>query len=67
MVNLYKYLYKDVKLKTIDGKLHIGYVGMYCSADENDDGMESIGILPSRKAKSGIELSADEIEMIELV
>lgn len=67
MNNLYRFLYKNVKIKMIDGKLHIGYVDMYCGADENDNGIESIGILPNKKAKSGIEISANEIEMIEIV
>ena len=66
-MRLYKYLCKDVKIKTIDGKECIGFVDMYCSADENDDGIESIGVLPNRNAKSGIELTALEIDSIEMI
>lgn len=66
MSRLYKFLYKDVKVKTYDGKIYTGFVDMFCAQDENDDGIESIGILPIRNARSGVELSSNEIETIEM-
>lgn len=66
MSKLEKYLFKNVVVKDIRGNECRGYVDMYCSADENDDNEESIGIIPNKSAKEGIELSLSEIKSIKI-
>lgn len=66
MKNLNRYLFKNVKVTEKTGKEHIGYVDTCTSAFDNDEEKdESIGIIPTKDAKFGIELFRYEIENIE--
>ena len=66
MINLRDYMYKNVIVVDIDGIKHKGYVDMYCSAYDNGDTEDSIGIIPTENSKYGIELYLSEIKSIEL-
>ncbi|WP_448947799.1 hypothetical protein [Lachnoanaerobaculum sp.] len=60
-MDLEKYLFKYVRVDTI-----VGYVDMFCRAEENGEPyFDSIGIIPSRAARAGIELDESEIKSIE--
>ena len=67
-MELYEYLFKFVNVVDIYGR---HYDNWYCDdhgfPDDNDNGEESIGIVPNAKAKSGVDLSISEIKSIELV
>lgn len=65
MIDLQDFLFKNVVVIDAEGKEHRGYVDLYSSAYDNDDTEESIGIIPNKQAKSGIELYASEIESIK--
>lgn len=66
MKNLSSYLFKNVKVREKTGETHIGYVDIYTPAFDNDEEEdESIGIMPTKDAKYGIELFRYEIEDIE--
>ncbi|MCM1023838.1 MAG: hypothetical protein NC395_07240 [Prevotella sp.] len=67
MINLEDFLYKNVVVVDTDGIEHKGYVDMYCSAYENDDTEDSIGIIPDENTKYGIALYQSEIKSIELI
>ena len=65
-MDLEKYLFKYVRVDTIYGDTIIGYVDMFCRAEENGEPyFDSIGIIPSRAARAGIELDESEIKSIE--
>lgn len=66
MKNLSSYLFKNVKVTEKTGEKHIGYVDIYTPAFDNEEEKdESIGIMPTKDAKYGIELFRYEIEDIE--
>lgn len=66
MKNLSSYLFKNVKVTEKTGEKHIGYVDTYTPAFDNEEEKdESIGIMPTKDAKYGIELFRYEIEDIE--
>jgi len=67
MTKLSDCLFKTVHIVDTDGNVYDGYVDTYTSALDNDGTEESIGILPDKNAKSGIELYASEIQSIEIV
>jgi len=67
MFDLQDFLFKNVVVVDIECKEYRGYVDMYCSDYDNDDTEESIGIIPDKEAKSGIELYASEIKYIKEV
>lgn len=67
MKELEEYLFKTVMVKETNGKTHIGFVDTFTSSADNEEGEESIGILPSREARAGIELFKSEIASIEEV
>lgn len=67
MCNLREYEFKDVRVITIDGNVYIGYVDVYTSAADNDDTEESIGVMPTRTAKEGVELYASKIQTVEIL
>ena len=65
-MDLEKYLFKHVRVKTIYGETVVGYVNMFCTAEENEEPyLNSIGIISSKAALSGIELDESEIKSIE--
>ncbi len=66
MFNLRDYVYKNVIVVDTSGKEYKGYVGMYCSACDNDDTEESIGITPSN-SNIGTELFKSEIKSIKII
>ncbi len=67
MIKLSNYLFKTVHIVDTAGDEYDGYVDTYTSAPDNDGTEESIGILPDKNAKSGIELYASEIKSIEMI
>ena len=65
-MDLEKYLFKYVRVDTIYGDTIVGYVDMFCTAEENGEPyFDSIGIIPNRAAREGIELDESEIKSIE--
>ena len=54
-----------VRLKETSGEIHIGFVDSFTSSSDNEEGEESIGLLPSKDAREGIELFKSEIANIE--
>lgn len=66
MIELYDCLNKNVEVIDNEGNKYKGYVDMYISKADNDDTEESIGIIPNKDAKSGIELYASEIKSIQI-
>ena len=66
-MELQDYLFKNVIIEDTEGKTHKGYVDLYSSAYDNDDTEESIGIIPTKNTKSGIELYASEIKSIKTI
>lgn len=68
MKSLEKYLFNYVNVIETNGKIHNNfYVCDFTSAADNDvENEESIGLLPSKTAKLGIELFASEIKSIEI-
>lgn len=65
-MNLEKYLFKHVRVETVYGETIVGYVDMFCTAEENEEPyFDSIGIIPSKVAQAGIELDESEIKSIE--
>jgi hypothetical protein len=67
MSRLEKYLFKFVKVTDTDGVIHSGYVDIYTSAEDNDAAEESIGIIPEKNAREGVELYKSEIKSIEVI
>ncbi len=65
--HLQKYLFRFVRVRTIYGETHTGYVDTYTSSADNDETEESIGLLPSKNAREGIELFCSEIVSIEAI
>ncbi len=43
-MKLWKFLRKNVKLVLKDGSIVSGFVQEYCSKDDNDEGVDSIGL-----------------------
>ena len=64
MNNLEQFLFKNVKVRLINGEEINGVVVAYWSADETED-EESIGISESRYSHDGISLSLSEIALEE--
>ena len=64
MNNLEQFLFKNVKVRLINGEEINGVVVAYWSADEAED-KESIGISESQYSHDGIGLSLSEIASIE--
>ena len=65
-MDLEKYLFKYVRVETNYGEIIVGYVDMFCTAEENEEPyLDSIGIIPNRAAREGIELDESEIKSIE--
>lgn len=65
-MDLEKYLFKHVMVETVYGETIVGYVDMFCTAEENEEPyLDSIGIIPSKAARAGIELDESEIKSIE--
>ena len=65
-MDLEKYLFKYVRVETNYGEIIVGYVDMFCTAEENEEPyLDSIGIIPSKAARAGIELDESEIKSIE--
>lgn len=59
-------LFKHVKVETKYDETVVGYVNMFCTAEENEEPyLDSIGIISSKAARSGIELDESEIKSIE--
>ena len=67
MKNLQKYEFQNVRVITRDGTTYKGFVDVYTSAADNDDMEESIGLMPTRTANSGVELFASDIQAIEIL
>ena len=66
-MNISDYLFKNVKVISTDKQEYVGFVDMYNSASDNDEGVDSIGIIPNRNAKTGVELFATDIASIEII
>ncbi|MGN1097893.1 MAG: hypothetical protein ACI4SS_03235 [Clostridia bacterium] len=68
MTTLEKYEFKYVNVVETNGRQHLRkYVNSFTSAADNDDeNEESIGLIPAKESKCGIELFASEIKSIEL-
>lgn len=66
MINLLDYYGKKVIVEDIDGISYNGLVDGYTSAEDNDDGEESIDILTDTKHNEGVELYLSEIKSIRL-
>lgn len=50
-MDLEKYLFKHVRVDTIYGETVVGYVNMFCTAEENEEPyLDSIGIISSKSA-----------------
>ena len=65
-MDLEKYLFKHVRVETVNGETIVGYVDMFCTAEENEEPyLDSIGIISNRAAREGIELDESEIKSIE--
>lgn len=65
-MDLEKYLFKYVRVETNYGEIIVGYVDMFCTAEENEEPyLDSIGIISNRAAREGIELDESEIKSIE--
>lgn len=64
---LREYEFKSVQVILTNGKVYRGFVDTYTSAADNDDTEESIGVMPSRTAREGVELYASDIQSIELL
>ena len=65
-MDLEKYLFKYVRVETNYGEIIVGYVDMFCTAEENEEPyIDSIVIIQSRDARAGIELDESEIKSIE--
>ena len=69
MFDLYDFKGKSIEIILKDGKKYIGYVDYFSPALDNDDYIaeDSIGILPNKNAKSGIEVFQSEIKSIKIV
>ncbi|MCD7777924.1 MAG: hypothetical protein LUH47_05405 [Clostridiales bacterium] len=67
MLNLEKYLFKNVLIKDTNDNIHKGYVDLYENELDSGYGEPSIGILPNKDAKDGIELVLSEIKSIEFI
>ena len=64
---LYDFLFKNVNVVEKNGKVHSNwYVDTYSSEYDNEEGEESIGLMPSKESKVGIELFRSEIESINI-
>lgn len=66
MIDLEKYLYKNVKIVNSSGIEYNGFVEMFSSADDSGDKEDSIGIMINKTNKGGIGLYASEIKSIEI-
>ena len=65
-MSLENYLFKYVRVETNYGETIVGYVDMFCTAEENEEPyFENIWIIPNRAAREGIELDESEIKSIE--
>lgn len=67
MTNLEEYLFKNVRIVDTEDITHTGYIDSFTSASDNDEGEESIGIIPNMDSKEGVELFSSEIKSIEVV
>jgi len=67
MNSLEKYLFKNIEVTDIYGETYNGYVDLYESQYDSGYNEPSIGIIPNKKAISGIELKESEIKSIKIV
>ena len=52
-MDLEKYLFKHVRVETKYGEIIVGYVDMFCTAEENEEPyIDSIVIIQSRDARA---------------
>ncbi len=68
MNNLYKYLFKNVKIICVDESIYSGFVELYEDEDDSEFGEQFIGVLiPNKNSKSGKGFISSEIKSIEVV
>lgn len=66
-MTLEKYLFHNVKIVDDEDNIIEGYVDMFCSKEDSEENMESIGIIPTKDAKAGIGLFETEIKSVEII
>ncbi|MCL2015608.1 MAG: hypothetical protein FWG68_05105 [Defluviitaleaceae bacterium] len=64
---LQKYLFENVKIVDIDGKVFTGFVNCYTSALDDMDGLENISIREYLNAGYLIDFTAADISTIEII
>lgn len=67
MIDLEKYLYKNVRLIDSTAKEYFGYVEMFSTSEDSGDEEDSIGLMANKDAKSGRLFFRSEIKSIELI
>lgn len=67
MIKLEDFLYKYVRVDTVNGVVYLGEVDLYSSATDSGDDEDSIGIIIDGQTKEGVGLFLSEIKSIEIV
>ena len=67
MIDLEDFLFKNVIIVDSNDKTHIGYVDFYESEYDSGYDEPSIGLIPNKNSKSGIEFRQSEIKSIKLI
>nr|DAN32032.1 MAG TPA: hypothetical protein [Caudoviricetes sp.] len=66
-MKLIDYLNKNVRITNNKGYSFDGYVSEFFRGEDNDDGIDSIGVSRDSKHLGGIEISENEIKSIVVI
>ncbi len=58
---------KTVRITMQDGTMQVGYILTHTPALDNEDGVETIDVMPNKSARHGICIDVPEIEHIEIL
>lgn len=65
MKKLWEYLYRRIKVVTVDGREYEGEMDLYSSAEDSGDDEDSIGLCTNEETGDGPLIFASEIKSIE--
>ena len=66
-MKLKEYLYQYVRITNNEGYSFDGYVAQFFRGEDNEDGIDSIGVLKDAEHLGGIEISENHIVSIQII
>ena len=66
-MKLKEYLYQYVRITNNEGYSFDGYVAEFFRGEDNEEGIDSIGISKDAEHLGGIEISENNIESIQII